>query len=186
MTKVKLETKITIILWLLGTIATILFGSTLTLGIKYLDCQVGLSQATAEYNSCERDYKELKIACDNLSDNCSKLQVQYDVLERNYAELQDAYRALQVANKIEFDNGLLVKNIDNTEKLYIKGTVKNTGTEPMEKVKILIATWDKNNALTGINSNELTNLAPGETQKWSVYVGKGYEYFDCYAIGNYK
>jgi predicted nuclease with TOPRIM domain len=186
MAKIKLETKITIILWLLGTIATVLFGSTLTLGIKYLDCRVDLSQKIEEYNRCELDYKELRTAYDKLSDNCSKLQVQYEGLERTYADLQDAYRALQVATKIEFDSELLVENIDNTEKIYIKGTVQNISTKPMEKVKIFIAIWGKNRTLINVASQELTSLALGETQKWSVYVGSDYEYFNCYAIGNYK
>lgn len=186
MAKIKFDKKIDIILWLLGTIAALLFGSTLALGIQYLDCHSDLSQRTEKYDRCQRDNIDLRTEYNNLSDNCSKLQFQYEGLERNFSELQGTYEALRAATKIEFDHELLVENVDSAEKSYIKGTIQNVGTEPMKQVKIFIATWDKNRTLINIGSNELTNLAPNEIQSWRVYVGLGYKYFDCYAIGNYK
>jgi hypothetical protein len=179
------------------TLVSIIFSGTLVLGFtlwdRYNDCHDALTQKISDvaalqgkYDESQTDYRKLKTEYDNLQTDYISLQVQFGKEKSERERWQRAYLELQAAKKIEFEHGLKIENVSNLDKLYITGTIQNVSTEHMGKVKILIATYDDNRALMDTSSHELTNLASGEKQQWSVYVGPNYKYFDYYAFGNRK
>lgn len=111
---------------------------------------------------------------------------------------------LKATKEINFGNGLKVFDIKQsgdevqgvparlTMGYGVQGKVENVSGEPMQKVVIVVAFYNRDGQLDedwgSVNTVTVTDLFPREVMEWEVHFGNWTDHqlglFDVYAIGN--
>jgi len=121
----------------------------------------------------------------------STLEAAVTRLEGELADTKAELAQLKATKEINFGNGLKVFDI---EKAYyeVRGKVQNVSSEPMQKVVVVVAFYNKDGQLDedwgSVGTCSLRDLFPGEVLEWEVHFGNWTDedvgLFDVYAIGN--
>ena len=98
---------------------------------------------------------------------------------------------LKATKEISFGNGLKVFDIEKT--FYeVQGKVQNVSSEPMQKIVVVVAFYNKDGQLDedwgSVGTCSLQDLFPSEVIEWKIHFGNWTDQdvglFDVYAIGN--
>lgn len=111
-------------------------------------------------------------------------------LEDEVARLSSELAQVKATKEISFGNGLRVFDIEKGW-YEVQGKIQNVSSEPMQKVVVLVAFYDKDGQLDedwgSVATCDILNLFPGEVMDWKVEFGNWTDeelgLFDIYAIG---
>ena len=110
-----------------------------------------------------------------------------DSMEQQLSEMELELAQLKATGKLKFGEGLRIFDVSLPEPGYFWGTasgkVQNTSDEPMEKVMILVASYDEDGSLEDVSLATVSDLYPEEIGEWECWPGGGATY-DVYAFGN--
>jgi len=141
------------------------------------------------------------ISLGTCSGNSAKVDELKDELSTTKADLANTASELEVVRselaqvratkEIVFGNGLKIFDI---EKGYyeVRGKIQNVSSEPMQKVVVLVAFYNKDGQLDedwgSVSTCSVCDLFVGEVAEWEVHFGSWTDQelglFDVYAIGN--
>ncbi len=150
-----------------------------------------ISMSTCSSNSSQVDRLEDDLKGLETESGSAKTQLAQSeaMLDGVKAELTQ----LKAMKEISFGNGLKVFGI---EKGYyeVQGKIENVSSEPMQKVVVVVAFYNKDGQLDedwgSVDTCAVRDLFPGEVMEWKVHFGNWTEQdiglFDVYAIGNSK
>jgi len=127
-----------------------------------------------------------KTALDDAEEKLSTLSTTLDDVKAELAQLR-------ATKEISFGNGLKVFDIEKSPYGYeVRGKIKNVSGEPMRKVVVIVAFYNKDGQLDedwgAVGTYTVHDLFVDEVAEWKVHFGnwsdEKYGLFDVYAIGS--
>lgn len=127
-----------------------------------------ISMSTCSSNSAEVDTIKAELA--DAKTELTDAKTELDKLQGDYEKLQQEYSTLQATKEMVFGKGIRLFNIQWKKGYWgiLEGKVQNINDKPMEKIEIIVVSYNPDGSLRDFYSTRSIDLFPQEIAEWSI------------------